>query len=138
MYRPVGSVLPVSIGERIDERLKALKWSQAKLARETGLPQTTVNGLVRGSARMTPHLVPIAKALGTTPEYLTGATNDPDAETFLPELSYEQRQLLACFDSLNTTDRQLLLAMAMRMADRDGPDRVHAAMTTFQAEPAKA
>lgn len=51
--------------------------SQAELARRCGLDQSTINGLIRGSARSSRHLHRIARELGTTAEYLSGETSDP-------------------------------------------------------------
>lgn len=65
------------LGGRIQERLDAMGMSQAELARRVNLRQSTINGLVNGGQRTTGHLHLIAKALNTTPEYLTGETDDP-------------------------------------------------------------
>lgn len=51
--------------------------SQAELGRRVGLDQSTINGLVRGTAQTSRHLHRIARALGTTSEYLSGETDDP-------------------------------------------------------------
>lgn len=66
------------IGERILLRLKDLGKSQSWLARQVGITQPAINGLIRGSSRSSVHLHKIARALGTTAEYLTGETEDPD------------------------------------------------------------
>lgn len=68
------------LGARIRERLSSLGISQAELARRAKVPQTTLNGLVNSDARSTPHLTKIARALGTTPAYLTGEVDDPDLD----------------------------------------------------------
>jgi len=53
--------------------------SQAELARRIGITQPSVNHLVRKGAQGSKHLHAIARELHTTPEYLTGKTDDPDA-----------------------------------------------------------
>ncbi|WP_156680050.1 XRE family transcriptional regulator [Sphingomonas profundi] len=71
------------VGERVLERLSAAGMSQAELARRIGLAQPTINNLIRRNKVGTKHLHRIARELGTTPEYLTGETDDP-AEGALP------------------------------------------------------
>lgn len=66
------------IGDRILTRLSVLGKSQSWLARQVGITQPAINGLIRGSSRSSAHLHKIARALLTTPEYLTGETEDPD------------------------------------------------------------
>ncbi|GAA0741396.1 helix-turn-helix domain-containing protein [Sphingomonas sp. ABOLD] len=77
----------MNIGERIDNRLKAIGISQAELARRVGVRQSTINGLIRGESRGSKHLHVIARILRTSPAYLTGETEDPapDAPILEPE-----------------------------------------------------
>lgn len=75
----------MNIGERISERLEALGgrsqgFSQAWLARETGLSQPSVNALINRPHSSSKHLHSIARALGTTVAYLVGDTDDPLAD----------------------------------------------------------
>jgi phage repressor protein C with HTH and peptisase S24 domain len=67
----------MTVGQRVAELLDATGLSQAELARRVNVDQSTINGLIRGSARSSRHLHKIARELGTTWEYLTGETNDP-------------------------------------------------------------
>lgn len=67
----------MTIGERIDERLKALGLSQSELARRVGVSQATIAGLITGRSSGSKHLHAIARELRTTPQYLTGETDDP-------------------------------------------------------------
>lgn len=66
------------IGDRILTRLSVIGRSQSWLARQVGVTQPAINGLIRGSSRSSAHLHKIARALLTTPEYLTGESDDPD------------------------------------------------------------
>lgn len=68
------------IGPKIEARLRELGMSQAELARRTLIPQTTINSLVRGNSRSTPHLIKIARELNTTPAFLVGDVADQKAE----------------------------------------------------------
>lgn len=81
VYRIVG----MNIGERISERLESLGgrregFSQAWLARQTGLSQPTINALIKKPERGSKHLYSIARALGTSVAYLVGDTDDPLAD----------------------------------------------------------
>lgn len=67
----------MGIGIRIAERLAAKKMSQAELARQVGLDQSTINSLVRGHSRSSAHLHKIARVLDVSVEYLEQETDDP-------------------------------------------------------------
>jgi transcriptional regulator with XRE-family HTH domain len=69
----------MTLSARLIERLEAREISQIELARRLGLSQQAINRMVRGKVRTTSHLHRIARELGTTPEYLIGETDDPDA-----------------------------------------------------------
>lgn len=71
--------LNVIVGTRIQDRMDAGGLSQAELARRTGLAQPTIFNLLHRNKIGSKHLHRIARELGTTPEYLTGETDDPDA-----------------------------------------------------------
>lgn len=79
----------MSIGNRINELLKAAGMSQAELARQVRVSQPTINALIKGNAQGSKHLHKIAQVLGTTPAYLNGDTNDPD-EGAAPIVSPEE------------------------------------------------
>jgi phage repressor protein C with HTH and peptisase S24 domain len=67
----------MSMGERIEERLRALDISQAELARRVGVKQPTINALIRGGSTGSKHLHRIAAELETSPAWLAGETDDP-------------------------------------------------------------
>jgi transcriptional regulator with XRE-family HTH domain len=66
------------IGQRIAERRKAKGLSQGALAKLSGLSQPTIGKLEAGISSGSSHIHRIARALDTTPAYLTGETDDPD------------------------------------------------------------
>jgi transcriptional regulator with XRE-family HTH domain len=109
----------MSLGERIEERMRALDLSQAELARRAGVPQTTMNSLVRGNARTTPHLIRIARELRTTPGYLMGETQDHSAEFPAECLQAEELKLLALFRRLPPADRETVLQLSKRLLRSD-------------------
>lgn len=67
------------IGSRISERLQELGISQAELARRVGMAQSSVNALINKNKVGSKHLHRIARELATTPDYLIGEADDPDA-----------------------------------------------------------
>lgn len=66
-------------GERIAELRVKLGLSQAQLAKKVGLSQATIGKLESGISSGSSHLHKIARALGTTAEYLSLETDDPSA-----------------------------------------------------------
>lgn len=70
--------------ERFRERLATAGYSQSALARKIGVSQATIQKLANGISYGSSHLHKIARILGTTPEYLTGETDDPEAGAFIP------------------------------------------------------
>lgn len=80
--------LPVQ-SARFRERLEAASLSQAELARRIGVAQATIAKLALGESAGSKHLHRIARELGTTPQYLTGETDDP-TEGALPVPTPEQ------------------------------------------------
>ena len=70
--RSVSVVLP----ERIRQCMAAAGVNQSELARRVGVTQQTIGKLVTGKANSSIYLHVIARVLGTTPEYLTGDSED--------------------------------------------------------------
>lgn len=77
----------MTLGARIRERMEAQDISQAELARRVGLSQPSINALLHRNKGGSRHLHKIARELGTTAEYLSGETNDPDAGALLTPTS---------------------------------------------------
>lgn len=112
----------VIIGARIDERLRAAGLSQSELARRVKLRQSTISGLIKGEQRSTTHLHKIARELGTTPAYLEGETEDPQADApSSPELSHEQRDLVELFAGIGAKERGALTLLARAIAAKAPP-----------------
>lgn len=115
------------IGDRVAERMQGQGLSQAELARRIGISQQAVGKLVHGNSRSSTHLHRIARELGTTPAYLSGEVDDPNEDAPpAPELSWDHRQLLGCFDDMNAIQRQALLTIAHSMVGRAPGGSVHA------------
>lgn len=120
-------------------RMAVLEISQAELARRVGVAQPTIFKLVHDQTYSSRHLVRVARELGTTPNYLTGETDDPDESAPpMPELDSEARELIDRFATLAPADRRALLQVARSMADGAAAyGTVQAPRLSFDAGPAK-
>lgn len=83
----------MAVGERLRQRLDEMGMSQSALARAVSLNQSTIAALIAGRARSSAHLHKIARALGTTPAFLEGETDDP-SENAPPPLAAPRYQAL--------------------------------------------
>lgn len=113
---------------RLREIMANRELSQSELARRVGVSQATIYKLLTGESFGSRHLHRIARELGTTPAYLTGETDDPTADAPpVPELSFDQRDLVECFAVLTPADRAALLQLARSLAGRpsDAPKAFH-------------
>lgn len=73
----------MTVGERIAKLRADLGLSQSELARRANVSQATIAKLEKGFTSGSSHIHRIARELGTTPQYLTGETDDP-SEGALP------------------------------------------------------
>lgn len=83
-YRLFDSFGSMTVGSRIDERLRKLKMSQAELARRVKISQPTISDLIKGNNTSSKHLHRIAAELETSPAYLAGETDDDAPVTVAP------------------------------------------------------
>ncbi len=83
-YSLFDSFESMTVGSRIDERLRKLKMSQAELARRVKISQPTISDLVKGNNSSSKHLHRIAAELETSPAYLAGETDDDAPVTVAP------------------------------------------------------
>tara|TARA_R100000406_G_scaffold6004_1_gene4022 strand:- start:264 stop:914 length:651 start_codon:yes stop_codon:yes gene_type:complete len=67
-------------------------WSQSDLARESKTAQPSINRLEAGGTRSPRSLLSIARALGTSPDYLMGETDDPSPAAGATGISPGQEQ----------------------------------------------
>ncbi|QIG80085.1 helix-turn-helix domain-containing protein [Stakelama tenebrarum] len=128
----------MTLGARLRERLDASHMSQSELARRVSLTQGTIAALLSGRSRSSAHLHKIAKALGTSPEYLTGETDDPSSEGPEPSpLDSQARELIDHFSDMSPADRRALLQIARSMRGKpNGGGRahtIHAPRTEYRA-----
>jgi transcriptional regulator with XRE-family HTH domain len=131
----------VIVGARIEERLVAVQMSQSALARRVKLAQSTINGLVKGEQRSTTKLHEIARALKTTPAYLSGEIDDPECDAAQePALDFETREILDDVADMDPADRRAIAQIARSLTrrvptGRDGPATLHARATSYRGPP---
>lgn len=105
---------------------------QAELARRAGMPQSTINSLIRRGRRSSPHLLRIARALETTPAYLSGETDDPDSDLPDVTLTSEEQETLDLLRGLAPKDRGAVLQLIRTIATS-----APSSMVQFQRQPFK-
>jgi len=123
----------MSLGQRIAERLTDIKISQSELARRARVPQSTMNGLIHGDYRWSPHLPRIAQVLGTTPAFLVGETDDaaPDA-TVETTLSSDEQELLDHYRAIEAKERAAIMTLARSLATNARSPTVHSKGQQFR------
>lgn len=124
----------MTLGGRIEGRLKALDLSQAELARRARVPQTTMNGLIRGNSRTTPHLIRIAQALETTAAYLMGETDDPTAEFSEMVLSADEQELIRTYREMQDGDQQVIRHATHRLFELSIREKMDREVMSFDVE----
>jgi transcriptional regulator with XRE-family HTH domain len=74
-------------GERIRVRREDLGLSRAKLANLVGIKPQSLESIEKGETKRTGLILELAEALGVSPEYLTGRTNDPTQHVLAKRLN---------------------------------------------------
>lgn len=102
---------------RIRSRMEVLNVSQANLAKRVGVSQQTIGRLVTGGTFGSRYLHLIARELQTTPEYLTGETDDPHGEVGpAADLTMEERDWVELLRSIAPKDRAAALQLVRTIA----------------------
>lgn len=99
------------LGDRINERLKALGKPQEWLAAKVGMSQQGIGNIIHGDVQRPKRLREIALALETTQEYLLGETSDP---TPLPS----DEAFFAALSGLPAEDRRMVSDLVFSLARR--------------------
>lgn len=129
----------MNLGERIERRRIEVGLSQAELARRVGVRQSTMNSLIRGNSQTSRSLTKIARELQTTPEYLTGETDDPSPDASDLACSAEEREWLNLLHDLNSKERyavrQLMIALASASLVANSPSQsVHSPQLQYRGQ----
>lgn len=92
----------INIG-RVQKLLQERKLTYAELSNITGLNTAVLHRYCTGSIKSIPaeRLVILARALGTTPDYLMGADDDEPKNE-------REKQIIAAYNSLSDDNRQLI------------------------------
>lgn len=114
------------IGERIAELRTAHGLSQTQLAKNAAVSQATIGKLESGITSGSSHLHKIARALGTTPEYLNGETDDPSAgavpipsaQTLAEQLDLVEVQEIDLKFGMGATDLEIPVTSSTRHFSR--------------------
>lgn len=124
----------MQLSDRIEARLEELGMKQAELGRRAGIPQSTVNTMIRRGRRSSPHLMSIARALKTTPAYLLGETDDPESEFEDVDLTADERELVEIMRAIAPKDRAAIMQLARTLAQCSVPPVVHAPASGFRGK----
>ena len=96
--------------------------SQAELARRVGLSQPAIFALIHKNKTGSKSLHQIARELNTTPAWLMGETDDPDAvEPDEFQLSFEERTWVAGLRGLDPRDREAVLRIVRSLPSAPPP-----------------
>lgn len=109
----------MGLGDRIELRRKEIGLSQAELARRVGMRQSTMNSLVNGNSRTTRYLVQLAHELRTSPAWLVGEVDDPEAPG-LPAVTSEELGWIDQLRGLVPADRNAVIQLVQSLASSAG------------------
>ena len=109
-------------GERIAALRKARGLSQSQLAKLAGLSQATIGKLESGISSGSSHIHKIARALGTTPAYLMGETDNP-SEGFVPAPTADM--VAADLELVQVKELDLAYGMGATFLDVPVEDETH-------------
>jgi transcriptional regulator with XRE-family HTH domain len=98
------------VSERVSERMQRLGLSQSELARRVGVAQPTIYKLLRSSKKGSTHLHQIARELQTTPAYLSGEVDDPEANAPPPPvLDHDELAWVEYWRALDSDGRDAMV-----------------------------
>ncbi len=100
---------------RILELCKKKNWSYYRLAKESGIPYSTLNTMIlKTNIPSVPTLMKLCRGFGITAAQFFAEEGEST------DLSMDQRQCLKLWDSLDQYGRDLALAYMRGVADRQG------------------
>lgn len=103
--------------ERVRDLISAAGITQAELARRVHVTQGAIAKLAKNNPHRSSVLHLVARELGTTPAYLTGETDDPEAGAPTPPaLDADERELIDQFKLMSAVDRKAVMHIARSLA----------------------
>jgi transcriptional regulator with XRE-family HTH domain len=134
-YGTSGNCAGMTVGDRVKERRIAAGLSQSALARRVRLDPSTISGLESGDAKGSRYLHKIARALQTTPAYLSGETDDPETDSVdAPSMSVEECDWVELLRGMAKEDRRAMLRLARSLAARPAGETVHDSQHAYRGE----
>ncbi len=128
----------MDLGARIEERIAHLGLTKAALAKRADVPPTTLSSIISRGSRSSPHLIKLARALETTPAYLTGEVDDPHVELPSFHVTAEERDWLNFTRKLSFDDRHrvkdLIFSLANKTHDAQGAAELRDCLCRIHAE----
>lgn len=122
--------------DRLRSRIEEIGLSQSKLGERVGVSSSAINRMVHGGNYGTKYLHLIARELRTTPAYLTGETDDPEADApDAPEYDPDTRWIIEKFTQLTPTQRKLIHNLADELIGPRPSGTVHAPKPGYGAPP---
>ncbi len=110
----------MALADRLRQRRKQLKLTQAQLAEKAGMTQQTVQQLETRKVLSTGRIVDLAAALGVRPEWLAEEKGPMQGSDF----TQEERELVAEYRELDP-DKQSLIQMTIRALLPSGTTNAH-------------
>lgn len=108
------------IRERLVERIEASGLSYSEIARQVGVKQPTITRLVSGNQYSTTRLTQLARTIHTTPEYLTGESDEPGpGSTPGAVLTPQDAEIIRLFGGLTPARRKMVHALLRDLAQLD-------------------
>lgn len=109
-----------AVGRRVEMLRNDLDWTQEELGERVGLAKSTISGIETGAHGISRSADRLAKALGTTTDYLFGLTDNPlppdDEEEDEPRAANPVREALHVeIDQADEIDQQVLYQMAVTL-----------------------
>ena len=121
--------------------MKAKGITQGQLARRVGVSQPTIFKMIHDNKTGSVHLHAVARVLETSPEYLSGDTEDQSPNTSDLTCTAEDREWLSLIHDLNAKERnavrQLMIALAGASLAADAPptaQSVHSPQQQFRGQ----
>lgn len=121
-----------TLGRKVRIERITLGMNQAELAEKVGVSRGYISDIERDSERINigkNTVIALAEALGISPAYLLGLTDNPlqgisdedDSASTPPFVISPGTELLGIYQSLSSSNQSLLLTIAQRLKDADSP-----------------
>ena len=104
-------------GDRLKLLLERHGISQAQLAERVGVSQPTIFKMIHNNKSGSKHLHAVARVLGTSPEFLTGVTDDDSISAIELAYSPQDREWIDLLHDLDRKSREAVIQLARSLSD---------------------